>query len=239
MKKQSSTLWTQPERYVVIQIHNFIYPVLPLNIKCKHKWLHERILTIRKEYDLFKANSFNENMGTHLISNMLTKWRTIQYECNSDSRSPKKPFSYFSFPVRFRLIHWRDSGKSDENMIKAGYFKENISEDVIEMQYKKSVLSPNELTYLKSLLTNEFISRLKKLYQSSNAEGPLYFYCEIAALFRTLVANKKVRPTVLLWKFEEAITHSILNEKLITKKRKIVDYEVDEIQHSKIKVVHN
>lgn len=237
MKQACATLWHQPERYIVVQAHNYLYPVIPPTIKCKHRWLHERILCIRKEYDLFQMDSFGENMETHLISNMLTKWRTVQADCDGNPRPPQKPFSYFSFPVRFRMVHWRDAGQLWGTMVALGYFKEGTSPAVFDMQYEKSVLTPGETATVRRLMTPELTSKLGELYNGDTAEGPLYFYCEVAAIFRALVIAKKIRPTVLLWKFEQAVVKAIVGEK--PHKRQREGNAVVFPRPSKVKLVHN
>ena len=233
-----TTLWDQPERYIVVQAHNFLYPAIPSTIKCKHKWLHERILWIRKEYNLFQMNAFDENMQTYLISNMLTKWRTVQTDCvEFVSQKPKKPFSYFSFPVRYRMVHWRDSGHSNETLASSGFFKEDTPGVVFDMQYTKSVLTPGETALVKRLLTTEFTSKLYELYNGNTAEGPLYFYCEVASLYRSLVLSGKIRPTVLLWKFEETVVKVVVGDK--RKKREREGNAVVFPKPSRVKLLHN
>jgi hypothetical protein len=231
-------LWDQPERYIVVQAHNYLYPVLPTTIKCKHRWLHERILCIRKEYNLFQMDAFDENMYTHLISNMLTKWRTVQADCDGTAdRPPKKPFSYFSFPVRYRMVHWMDSGHSNETLVRSGFFNEDTAGSVFDIQYTKSVLTPGESALVCHMMTPEFTSKLAELYNGDTAEGPLYFYCEVASLYRSLVAAKKIRPTVLLWKFEQAVVNAIVGDK--PHKRQREGNAVVFPQPSRVKLVHN
>lgn len=193
----SKNLWDQPERYIVIQVHNTLYPVIPSAIKCKHRWLHERILLIRKDFpNLFQMDKFGETMQTHLISNMLTKWRA--------SMTSTSTAKYISFPVRARMVFSRDAGLADEDIAK--FFTDEVDLDV---HYKKSTLNPRERQLVTSMMTGELSSRLAELYNGDTAEGPLRFYCEVASMFRQMVTDKSIRKTVLLWKFEEAVVDAM------------------------------
>lgn len=193
----AKNLWDQPERYIVIQVHNTLYPVIPSAIKRKHRWLHERILLIRKDFpNLFQLDKFGETMQTHLISNMLTKWRA--------SMASTATAKYISFPVRARMVFCRDAGMPDEEIAKMFTVKVNVG-----VHYQKSSLNPDERQSVSSVMTRELSSRLSELYDGDTAEGPLRFYCEVASLFRQMVTDKLIRKTVLLWKFEEAVVDSM------------------------------
>ena len=217
-------LWDQPERYIVIQVHNTLYPVIPSAIKRKHRWLHERILLIRKDFpNLFQLDKFGETMQTHLISNMLTKWRT--------SMTSATTAKYISFPVRARMVFYRDAGMSDEEIAKMFAVKVDVN-----VHYKKSTLNPNERQLVSLMMTRELSSRLTELYNGNAAEGPLRFYCEVASMFRQMVTDNLIRKTVLLWKFEEAVVDSMNTVKDSSKRQR---EEFNAIMFPVPKRVHN
>lgn len=217
-------LWDQPERYIVIQVHNTLYPVIPSAIKRKHRWLHERILLIRKDFpNLFQQDKFGETMQTHLISNMLTKWRT--------SMTSAATAKYISFPVRARMVFHRDAGMPDEEIAKLLAVKVDVN-----VHYKKSTLNPDERQLVSLMMTRELSSRLAELYNGNTAEGPLRFYCEVASMFRQMVTDNLIRKTVLLWKFEEAVVDSMNTVKDSSKRQR---EEFNAIMFPVPKRVHN
>lgn len=223
--KMSKNLWDQPERYIVIQAHNTLYPAIPSAIKCKHRWLHERILVIRKDFpNLFQSDKFGETMQTHLISNMLTQWRA--------SMTSTATAKYISFPVRARIVFSRDAGMADEDIVMS-IFTDGVDLDV---HYKKSTLNPGERQLVTSMMTRELSSRLAELYNGDTAEGPLRFYCEVASMFRQLVTDKLIRKTVLLWKFEEAVV-DVMNT--VKDKSKRQREEFTAVMFPVPKMVHN
>lgn len=232
-----STLWDQPERYVVVQAHNNLYPRIPDSIKCKHKWLHERIVLIRKEYDLFKSASFDETMKTHLISNMLTKWRAVMVDC-SEATKCTKPYKYFSFPVRYRIVSWHDQGLTLEDVKGRGFFMDTLEPKIYKTNYLKSVLSAKEIEDLRSIfLPRKTCLKLEELYNGDTAEGPLYFYCEVASLYKQMVRAGRLRDTVMMWKFEQAVVSIITST---PKKRARLDVNSDVIMPApqRVKIIN-